>query len=799
MVSRAALAVGLAALVAAAPAVAPAALAASAPIAQTTTTTEASTGAAPKVVIVVGPTETTTASYITDANSIAATALKYTPNVVKIYSPNATWAAVSAAAQGASIFVDLGHGWGFPSPYTTTLAPNSEDGMALNAAANQGDSNRQYYGEATIAKSIRFAPGAVVFLNHLCYAPGASEPGNPDPTVDVAQQRVDNFASGYIRAGARAVIADDGIGTVEAAITSIFTTHQSVLSAWRAMPDAAGHEIPWTPARNPAFDAIMDPTTWTSGFMRSIVTDPALKTDDVLAGAQVAAASPGLSAPGAASVVAATAVDSDQTLATPMGATLAAGTSVRVDQLVAASTGTDGSTIPAAAQVHTLDNATSGWVPQSALTPLNSTGPQLWSMTGATTVSPNYDGVDDQLALWARLSESASWTARILAPDSSVIATVSGSSDLFAISWNGFVGGNPAPAGTYSWTLHATDALGNPALDASGPISVVTLPVPTPALTAFTPSPGTVTNASTLTYQLGFSVPVTGLTAADLSAGGTATGCVVGTPTGSGLSWSVTVTGCSAGTVDLTLAANSVLNPNSTAGPAAAVNAPTVLIDRTRPQNVAPTASLRSAVTLASTSFAVTLSWSGSDAGGAGIASYQVARSVDGAAFAVLSNAQAGTTLATTVTAGHTYRYEVRARDRAGNIGGYAAGPTITPQLVQQTSTAVTWSSGWTTTSSTSYSGGSARTATTAGSSLTYAFTGRAIAVVVARDPTYGQVKVYLDGTYLTTVDTYATSHAYRSVIYARGFTAGSHHLKLVVVGTSGRPRVVVDAFEVLA
>src|SRR5262249_34343882 len=158
-------------------------------------------------------------------------------------------------------------------------APNSEDGMALNAAAGQGDSNRQYYGESWIASGIRLAPNAVVFLNHLCYAPGASGPGNPDPTIPGAGRRVDGVASGHLRAGARTVIADDGIGTVEAAITSIFTTHATLLAAWRAMPDAEGHEIGWTPARNPAFQAIIDPASWTSGFSRSIVTDAAVRTD----------------------------------------------------------------------------------------------------------------------------------------------------------------------------------------------------------------------------------------------------------------------------------------------------------------------------------------------------------------------------------------------------------------------------------------------------------------------------------------------------------------------------------------
>ncbi|HEX5240704.1 MAG TPA: hypothetical protein VFW20_06865 [Candidatus Limnocylindrales bacterium] len=792
MVSKAALAAGLVALIAAQVA-APAAWAATAPIAAPASAADATT-VAPKVVIVVGPTESTTTSYRTDADSIAATALKYTPNVVKVYSPNATWAAVSAAAQGASIFVDLGHGWGFPSPYTTTLTPNSEDGMALNAAANQGDSNRQYYGESYIASSIRFAPGAVVFLNHLCYAPGESEPGNPDPTVAVAQQRVDNFASGYIRAGAQAVIADDGIGTVEAAITSIFTTHQSMLSAWRAMPDAQGHEMPWTPVRNPAFQAIIDPQGSTSGFFRSVVVDPAFTTDDVLSGAEIAAATPSLTAPGAASVPASTPVFTDQTLATSAGATLASGTTVRVDQLVDTTGGTDGSTAPTAAQVHTLNNATSGWVDPAALEPLNSTGPQLWSMTGSTTVSPNYDGLNDQLALWARLSESASWTAKVLAPDSSVLATASGTSDLFAIAWNGLIGGLPAPAGTYQWTIHATDALGNPALDATGDVTVVSLPVPAPSVQAF--STASFSRTASQAFQLVFSLPIGGLPASALTPSGTATGCVVGTPTGSGTTWSVPVSGCSAGTVRLTLAAGSVSNLSDVTGPASPAVSTAVLIDRTSPTATAPKPAFRSGLTLGS-SLAVKVVWTGADAG-SGVASYDVARSIDGASFSTIASGITAASLNTVMTPGHTYRYEARSRDRAGNVGAWVAGPVIQASLVQQTTTAASWSAGWTTLSSSSYSGGSARTATTAGSSVTYKFSGSAVAFVVARASTYGQVKVYVDGALRSTIDTKASTHGYRYVAYARSFSAGTHTLKLVVVGTAGRPRVVIDGFEVI-
>jgi hypothetical protein len=51
-----------------------------------------------KVVLVVGAVEGTTSSYRADADAAATEFLKFTSNVVKVYSPNATWAAVQAAA-----------------------------------------------------------------------------------------------------------------------------------------------------------------------------------------------------------------------------------------------------------------------------------------------------------------------------------------------------------------------------------------------------------------------------------------------------------------------------------------------------------------------------------------------------------------------------------------------------------------------------------------------------------------------------------------------------------------------------
>ncbi|MES1239730.1 MAG: hypothetical protein ABUL57_02585, partial [Chloroflexota bacterium] len=114
-----------------------------------------------KVVIVVGAVEGTTSSFRADADTIYNEVIKYTSNVTKIYSPNATWAKVKAAAQGANIFIYLGHGNGYPSPYGA-FSKYTKDGLGLNAT--DGSSLHKYYGEYYVDQYLNFAPNAVVIL-----------------------------------------------------------------------------------------------------------------------------------------------------------------------------------------------------------------------------------------------------------------------------------------------------------------------------------------------------------------------------------------------------------------------------------------------------------------------------------------------------------------------------------------------------------------------------------------------------------------------------------------------------------
>lgn len=62
-----------------------------------------------------------------------------------------------------------------------------------------------------------------------------------------------------------------------------------------------------------------------------------------------------------------------------------------------------------------------------------------------------------------------------------------------------------------------------------------------------------------------------------------------------------------------------------------------------------------------------------------------------------------------------------------------------------------------------------------------------------------GQVRVYVDGSYATTLDLRSATSVYRKIDWAGGWaSSATHTLKLVAVGTAGRSRIDVDAILVL-
>jgi hypothetical protein len=192
------------------------------------------------------------------------------------------------------------------------------------------------------------------------------------------------------------------------------------------------------------------------------------------------------------------------------------------------------------------------------------------------------------------------------------------------------------------------------------------------------------------------------------------------------------------------------------------------------------------------------LTWVGTDLG-AGIASYDVQRSLDGGAFTTIVSGRTASYVYTSLVPGHSYRFRVRARDSSGNLGPWSPSYTWRPLLTQQSNASLTWTGAWTSAIDAQNSGGSAKRTSTAGASVSYAFSGRAVAWVTTLRPDAGEVQVWLDGALVKTVDAVSDTTVYRQVMFSKTWSSyGSHTIRLVAVGTADRPFVTVDAFEVV-
>ena len=214
---------------------------------------------APKVVIIVGPNESRTAKYRDQADALAAIASGYGASVVKIYSPNASWYKVRTKAQGANLLIYLGHGNGWPSPYKP-YQPYTKDGLGLNKASGNGNSNLKYWGEYYVRNELHLAPNAVVVLNHACYSSGSSEPGRADPSKSTAIKRVDNFGAGFLRTGATAVFAETH-ASISYIVRGLFTTDRSIRQIfWSSGSATRTYAFSFSSSRTSGMKALMDPS-----------------------------------------------------------------------------------------------------------------------------------------------------------------------------------------------------------------------------------------------------------------------------------------------------------------------------------------------------------------------------------------------------------------------------------------------------------------------------------------------------------------------------------------------------------
>ncbi|WP_406159850.1 peptidoglycan recognition protein [Streptomyces canus] len=213
-----------------------------------------------------------------------------------------------------------------------------------------------------------------------------------------------------------------------------------------------------------------------------------------------------------------------------------------------------------------------------------------------------------------------------------------------------------------------------------------------------------------------------------------------------------------------------------------ATTALTVVTDTTAPTfSTTPKITLRTG-TVTTTAAPVTLGWKAADS--------QALKQVSLLSPTTATFGPTTTSSSRTAKPGTASTWSMKAYDVAGNTR--TSSPSYTPMILQETS--ATKSGSWTTRSSTSYLGGKSYSSGSKGASLTWTFTGRSAAWVVSRASTSGQAYVYVDGTKVATVDLKSSTTAYRQAIWTKSWSSSAKHtVKIVVVGTSGRPTITTD------
>ena len=410
------------------------------------TTPRTATAAAPKrAVIVVGPVASQTNEYIGYAKAIAAALNVAGVSVDLIIPPHATWRNVKAVADGADFFAYIGHGNGWPSPYSSN-GEESHDGLGLNPT--DGDTNYshvKYFGSNYLrggyhctlgvpspdtqaacsrvngqwkdyGSGIQLASDAIVVLNHLCFASGNGEPGMAIPTQSVAFQRADNHANGWLAAGAKVVFSlswQPG----EDIVNWLRTKHLSMEGLFE-LRDSAGSPSPFrgwvgsdpnvympsarTPGATVHLDPDLDPAH-RNGYLRAVTGDLSFTTDEW------------------------------------WGSTGGGG----------GGGGGGGDTTPPVISGLTAQQ-------NASIIPADANGPTIFT--------PNGDGISDTVTFHHSLSEPASLAFTITARGGTTVDRFT--NDSFAgdstDTWDGKAAdGTVVPDGTYTVTVVPTDASGN--------------------------------------------------------------------------------------------------------------------------------------------------------------------------------------------------------------------------------------------------------------------------------------------------------------------------------------------------
>ena len=259
-----------------------------------------------------------------------------------------------------------------------------------------------------------------------------------------------------------------------------------------------------------------------------------------------------------------------------------------------------------------------------------------------------------------------------------------------------------------------------------------------------------------------------------------------------GVSSTLTVTfpfGTSPGTYTVTVSADEHGNTHTATA--------TVVVELDVPIAQPPATTTLARAQLGSSTVPTRTTWPVATDPSTAIVGYELESSVDGGAWISPTATSAAVRSALgTQSIGHAYRYRVRARDAVGNWSAWATGSSITAVLVQDSSTAVTYTGTWRRSRYSFYSGGTTAWAVAKGARARTTFNGVGIALVAPTSSTRGSAAIYVDGLYRGTISFRSATNHGRVVMYSASFaTPGTHTIELRL---SGNGRVDLDAFVIL-
>jgi hypothetical protein len=398
-------------------------------------------------------------------------------------------------------------------------------------------------------------------------------------------------------------------------------------------------------------------------------------------------------------------------------------------------------------------------------------------LSGGDSTASTFKGAAPSAAMKGAIARLAAWKLGMTGASPTGTGTlVEGASDSYGFTYNRTYTLNTISGHRNGF---ATDCPGNQLYSALPAIrSYAAGPVTGLAVTSITGPYGT--QKSGTSYVTGTaaavhwtaSTPATLITGYDVLVDGKAVAHTTGT----------------AATVTLTAGSHSVqVRATHITGKTSLSAAVTDIADTTRPTFPATPSVATRTGTVSSTAVPVTVTWRAAD--NTGIHA-QAGTSPAGANLAATA-----TSWAVTARPGASDLFAVKATDLAGNAT--AASVYRTPSLIQETST--TRTGAWTHRAGSSYLGGYSYSSASKGASISWTFTGRSVAWIVSRASSSGQVYVYLDGTKVSTVDLKSSTTLYRQAIWTHTWSASARHtLKIVVVGTYGRPTITTDGIAVV-